>query len=520
MPGNQQTETNEDQRALVVGLDLGTTNCKAAAVSAQGEVVGVAAREYVLRTPRPGWAEQQADDVWRCVVETLLSLAGKLPERQFAGLCLSGAMHSVLIVDAKGQPLAPAMTWADQRAAAKTRELRSRTDAHALYERTGCPLQSIYYPAKLRWWIEEAPEIARQAARFVALKDWVLYQLTGQWFTDFGLASTTGLLDIRRLDWDEEALALAGVGAEQLPRLAAPTAIAGWILEGAYHPVPGAPGRLELQSTPLAGLPVIAGSSDGGLANLGAGAMLPGQNVITVGTSGAVRRLVDEPLLDPQERTWCYVLEEGHWFAGGAINNGGLALQWIREKFYPRLSGEAGFEQLLEEAARIPPGAGGVFLLPYFTGERSPHWDPEVRALLAGLRLEHNRGHIARAALEGVAFCLADVWEALNVTARPQEPVRLTGGITRAPLWAQILADVLGVRLAIVEAADASAVGAALMGQRALGIVTQAEMLQRAPLGQIFEPDPERHAFYRERHADFQRLYRQIAKGYDLGRNE
>lgn len=492
----------------MIGLDLGTTNSKAVALDAGGRQLASASSDYRLYSPRSGWAEQQAEEVWQGVLAALKSLAGKLPKgTEVAGLCLSGAMHSSLPVDAAGSPLAPALTWADQRAAPQAEALRQRCDAQALYQRTGCPLVSIYHPAKLRWWQEQAPEIARRAQRFVLIKDWVLFRLTGEWATDFSITSATGLLDIRRLEWDAEALDLAGVSAAQLPPLVSPGCLLGELL----------PQVVQACGLPP-GLKVIAGAGDGGLANLGSGAAAPGQSVITVGTSGAVRRVVDRPLLDPQQRTWCYLLAEQRWFAGGAINNGGLAVQWVRERFYPELSGADGYTRLFADAAAVSPGAGGVLLVPYFSGERSPHWDAQARALLVGLGLEHSRAHIGRAALEGVAFCLADVWEALQGDNQPAEQVlralpvvHLTGGITRSPLWVHILADVLGVRLAPVEAADASAVGAAMLGQWALGQAGSLEELaQRVLPGPLVEPDMERHAAYVEQHQKWQGLYQII----------
>jgi gluconokinase len=498
-----------NNNTCVIGLDLGTTNSKAVALDGNGKQLASASSDYRLYSPRSGWAEQKVEEVWQGVLAALKALAGKLPAGiEIAGMCLSGAMHSSLAVDGSGNPLAPALTWADQRAAPQAEALRQRCDAQrvALYQRTGCPLVSIYHPAKLRWWQEQAPEIARRARYFTLIKDWILFRLTGEWATDYSITSASGLLDIRKLEWDGEALDLAGVTAGQLPPLVSPSKLVGGLL---------------LQVAQACGLPsglkVVAGAGDGGLANLGSGAAAPGQSVITVGTSGAVRRVVDQPLLDPQQRTWCYLLSEQRWFAGGAINNGGLALQWVRDRFYPELAGEEGFTRLFADAASVPAGAGGVLLVPYFSGERSPHWDAEARALMVGLGLEHGRAHIARAALEGVAFCLADVWEALQTEEAPageasEAPVvHLTGGITRSPLWVQILADVLGVRLAPVEAADASVVGAAMLGQWALGQVGSLEELaQRVPPGPLVEPDGKRHAAYVEEHHRWQGLYSMV----------
>jgi gluconokinase len=489
---------------VVIGLDLGTTRCKAVALDPDGTVLASGTGDYPLRTPATGWAEQSAEEVWAGAVGALRGLLAQLPAAHpVAGLGLSGAMHSLFPVDSAGAPLAPALTWADQRAAPQAEALRQALGAaarHALYARTGCRLNALYYPAKLRWFSQSAPSLFERAARFVALKDWVFWRLTGQWLTDVGLASTTGVLNLERLVWDPEALALAGVGAERLPALAPPDAVGGGLL----------PAAAAATGLPAA-LPVVPGSSDGGAANLGAGAVRPGQSVVTVGTSGAVRRLAAAPWLDPAERTWCYVLAAGHWFAGGAINNGGLALHWVRERFYPDLAGPAGYERLLQEAAAVAPGAEGVRLLPYFAGERSPHWNPLARAAITGLGLAHTRAHIARAALEGIAFCLADVWAALSPLPQAEPVARLTGNIARTPIWAQLLADVLGVRLEADEAADASAVGAALLAHLALGHISSLEACALRPSAvEVYNPDPARHAVYARLHPSFQALYARL----------
>lgn len=497
-----------DGSALLIGLDLGTTNCKAVALTADGHVAASASSSYRLQSPHPGWAAQDVWEVWRGVTETLRALAANVNREQVHGLCLSGAMHSLFPVDKEADPLALAMTWADNRAASYVPVLRAQTDPSALYQRTGCPLRSTYHPVRLRWWLGEGMPAPRGALRFVAIKDWILHRLTGIWATDLSLASTTGLLHLERLCWDEEVLALAGVTTDQLPPLVSPTAVVGGLTRSATEET-GLP----------QGLPVIAGACDGGLANLGAGAISPGQVVVSIGTSGAVRKIVEHPLFDSAERIWCYLLMEGRWFVGGSINNGGLALQWICEKFYPDLPAERGYQQLLEDAATIPAGAGGVLMLPYFSGERNPHWNPQARALIHGLGLGHTRAHVARAVLEGVAFCLADVWEALVGEEQWIEPARLTGAVTRSPVWVQILADVLGMPLVPVETADASALGAALLGHWALGNIKTLGIPQTPRVSTAFMPDPERHAFYATRHRAFQKLYRLLEQAPSAGQD-
>nr|MBC7243807.1 gluconokinase [Chloroflexota bacterium] len=480
---------------MLIGLDLGTTNCKAVALTADGCVVASASSSYSLQSPHPGWAAQDVREVWRGVVETIRTLAVKLDRRQLHGLCLSGAMHSLFPVDKEASPLALAMTWADNRALSYVPALRAQTDPYALYQRTGCPLRSTYHPVRLQWWLRES--VCQGASRFVAIKDWVLHRLTGIWATDLSLASTTGLLNLEHLDWDAEALGLAGVTPDQLPPLISPAAVVGELNQQVASEM-GLP----------RGLPVVAGASDGGLANLGAGAVSPGQVVVSIGTSGAIRKIVPQPQFDVAERTWCYFLVDGRWFAGGSINNGGLALQWIRERFYPELPAELGYQQLLEDASTAPAGAGGVLVLPYFSGERNPHWNPTVRAVIYGLSLEHTRAHVARATLEGVAFCLADVWEALAGGDQGEEPVRLTGAVVRSPVWIQILADVLRIPLMPVEVPDASALGAAMLGHWALGNMKTLGASQAPRVSTAFMPNPEQCAFYASRHRVFQKLYR------------
>ena len=476
----------------MIGLDLGTTSCKAVLLDADGRVVAAASESYPLRVPRPGWAEQDVLVIREAVIRTLRAIAAATSVAP-TGISFSGAMHSCLPVDAGGTPLANAVTWADNRAAGVEEAVRSEVDVPAVYARTGCPIRSTYHPVRLRWWADAAPDVARRASRFVGIKDWILHALTGAWATDIGLASTTGLLDGATRSWDPEALRAARVAPEQLPALVSSSAIVG----GLARDVAAATGL-------PAGLPVVAGGSDGALANVGTGLTRAGQAVITVGTSGAVRHLVDRRWVDPSERTWCYILDEAHWFIGGAINNGGLALDWVRRLLYAELPPDAGFRQLAADAGAVEPGADGAFVLPYFTGERSPSWTPDDPALLYGLRLGHGRAHLARAAMEGVAHCIADVWYALPPPAQTAEVTRLTGGITRTPVWAQVLADVLGVPLMALDTTDSSATGAALVGLQALGLPSPAGA-GLVPPGPVYAPGAD-HAFYVGHHRAYDAL--------------
>lgn len=459
-----------------LGLDLGTTGCKVVALGADGTVLGSAAATYPLLTDASGRAEQDPAAIWDAACAVLRQLTGELGPN-FSGLALGGAMHSVLLLGADGEPLGHALTWADSRA---DKLKLPEAELDALYERTGCPAEVPYHPARLRWLQEAKPELFHQTKKVTALKDFVGYRLTGTLATDIGMASTTGLHKLRGEGWDEVALEHAGISSEMLPELLEPTAQLGLLTAAA-----------AAKTGLTAGLPIFTGSSDGALANLGSGVVRPGETVVTVGTSGAVRRVVAEPWLNEDRLTWCYRFGRGRYFAGGAVNNGGLALGWLRRTLYSELPKDEGFQRLLGDAAQAEPS--DLICLPYLTGERTPYWDASLRGSFFGLGEHHTRADLARAGLEGVAFSLAGVFDLLGVE---DKPVQLSGGVTRNPFWAQLLTDTLGAKTELNNVTDASAIGAALVAQIALGWSTL-EAVARAIADEerpTLAPDPDAHA--------------------------
>jgi len=460
----------------MVGIDVGTTSAKAVVFDVDGTPLARAEQGYPLRAPAPGHAVQDPETVVDAVLDVTRRVldTARHDGTPVAGLALSGAMHTLIALDEDDRPLTPLVTWADARAVAQAARLRA--ERPGLHARTGTPLHPMSPLVKLVWFSEHEPEVCARAARWCGVKELVLRRLTGTWATDHSTASGTGLLDLQALAWDPEALAVAGVTADQLCPLVSPTAV--------------------LEAREPSWPPVVAGAADGPLANLGVGAIAPGVAACSIGTSGALRLVAGQPGIDEQGRTFCYALTPGRWVVGGAVNNGGVVLRWAGDALAPDLGPDA-HDALLRLAAQAPPGSDGLLMVPALLGERAPSWDAEARGAFVGLTIAHRREHLLRAAVEGVCLQLGLVLDALRDAGHDIREIRATGGALRSPVWRQILCDVLGLPLRVPAGRDGSALGAALLGFAALGAGAPLEDAVAAlPAGDPLEPDPAAAAIY------------------------
>jgi gluconokinase len=361
---------------------------------------------------------------------------------------------------------------------------------------------------KLIWFREKEPATAAAARRWVGIKEYVVEQMTGESVVDRSIASATGLLDIETATWWPPALHAAGVTDDQFPTVV-PT----------DHRLPlkdAVASRLDLGGTPL-----IVGAGDGPLANLGAGAIRPGVAACSVGTSGAIRVMVEDPGVDAHGRVFCYQLTEGRWAVGGAISNGGVVLEWAGSALAPDVPG-ADKERLIALAAQAPPGSDGLLMLPYLISERAPHWSPIARGAYIGLTRAHRRPHLIRAALEGVCQQLALVLEAVRQSGYQIGEIRATGGFLRDHFARSLLTDVFGSDVSFTAATDGSAFGAALLGMRALGLIETLDVAaDLVPIVETIRPDPDRAAVYRRQRSVFDGLFETLAPTfralYDMG---
>jgi gluconokinase len=437
----------------VIGLDVGTTAVKAVAFGVATPWRHVAVREIAAGP------EQDPVGIAAAVTAALGACAAACATagRRVAAVSVGTAMHGLIGLDAAMRPLTPLVTWADGRAADQAWDLHRSGRAAELHRVSGAPVHPMTPLAKLLWFRACAPDTWARARWWVGLKDYVLWQLTGSLVTELSSASGTGMLATAARDWNPAALALTGVAAEQLP------------------PVLPTTGLLELTAGAAAatglptGTPVVAGAADGPLGNLGTAAMAPGVAGLSLGTSGAVRIVVPEPYEDPEGRLFSYALTDDAWVVGGAVSNGGSVVRWAGEVFGADLpAGPERDAALLELAAAVPAGSDGLVMRPHLLPERAPLWSPELHGSYVGLRSTHTRGHLVRAAVEGVADRLVAVVRDLD-RVHPVETVRITGGAFRSALWRRVVAAVVDRPTVFTTDAEGSALGAAALGLHALG---------------------------------------------------
>ena len=456
---------------VVVGIDLGTSAVKVLAATTGGREIASGSEFYGLETPHPDFVEQDADVVYRATMHVLERVLAdvRLRGSEVAAIGISSAMHGVLCVDESGEPLSRVITWMDRRAHAIADRWRADGNGSALYARTGAPMHPMLPVAKLRWLSEHEPDLFGKTRRFVGLKELVIFRWTGEWLVDHGIASATGMLDLRTRDWDPLALQLARVEANRLSSPAKPsTALRDFR--------PAIARQLGIGD----GTAVVLASSDGPLANIGVGTAPREEVALTLGTSGAVRILSDEPMLDAHGRTFCYCADDVHFVVGGPTSAAGASLDWIFALLLDETPKEERFARAVQIASHVAPGANGLVVLPFFGGERAPYWNSALRGAFDGLDLAHDRRTILRAAFESVVFGVYAVFDVMRELAPNARRLLLTGGLTKAPFVRQLLADVFGLPAVQPREQEASAFGAALLAAQAIGLVPDAIAAARA----------------------------------------
>ncbi|NMO94179.1 gluconokinase [Paenibacillus lemnae] len=497
----------------MIGVDIGTTSTKAVLFKENGELVAKSGGEYPLLTPSPSIAEQDPEQIFQTVITSVkeVMVSSGINDTDVLFVSFSSAMHSVIAMDKDGKPLTRCITWADNRSAPYSTLLKNDMNGHELYLRTGTPIHPMSPITKLMWLRQEEQDIFKNTAKFISIKEYIFYKLFGQYVVDHSIASATGMMNLKTLEWDHEALDIAGVTAEQLSQLVPTT----HIIEGLNA------GYAAAMMLP-ASLPFVVGASDGVLSNLGVDATKPGIVAATIGTSGAIRTVVNEPMTDPKGRIFCYALTEDKWVIGGPVNNGGMIFRWVRDQLAAsevetaKRLGISPYDVLTKIAERVPPGSNGLLFHPYLTGERAPLWDPNARGSFFGLTLNHQKEHMIRSVLEGVIFNMYMVMLAMEEQVGRPSVIHATGGFARSPIWRQMMADIFDQRVIVPESYESSCLGAVVLGLYATGRTDTLDIVGRM-VGGTYEHRPiEKNAgLYKDLLPIFIRISRKLEEDYE-----
>lgn len=492
----------------VIGCDVGSQGTNCALYAADGTLIASSYQAYDLSFPFPGAAEQDPRAWPEAVIAGVRELLTHVPEGPSAvkGLSFGSQLDGMVVCGGEGRPLRPAMIWMDRRAEAQAASLAERIGPGEFYRRVGANLDSSHAVFKALWVRDEEPDVWSSARLLMPPGSYVLREVTGVLAVDFSNASSLALLDPRTRAWSPEVLEATGIPAQMLPEVLPATQPVGTVTPAFAEATGLAPGTA-----------VAVGCGDEMAATLGAGVFEPGEVCDVVGTAEPVCAASAEPREDPTMLVECHphadpdawLLENPGFVSGGN-------LRWWRDQFgHPERTAEANgdgdaYDLLAEDAGRIPPGAEGLVFLPCMQGAMAPEWNGAARGVFYGLTLAHTRAHMTRAILEGSAFALRDILEAMKAAGLDVRRLTVVGGGAKGPLWRQIKADVTGLPVRVPVSVETTATGAAILAAVGAGVretVAEAVSAFVAFRPEQHEPDPERREAYEEAYRRYREVY-------------
>lgn len=478
------------QQSYVLGIDIGTGSVKAVALASKGEVLHSGQVFYSAAAK----TEQEIEQVWQAFQQCIRKTVAALPTPPLA-VGLSSAMHSIGAVDEQGLPLTHVLLWSDTRSTGIAQRLRGTALGEQLYLATGTPVHSMSPLCKIRWWQENDPATFSAAHKFISIKEAIWHRLFAEFVIDHSLATATGLFNHRQLRWDDAALSFAGISSQKLS-----------------EPVPVTCRKNNLPPKVATGLglpsgtPFFIGASDGCLANLGSLCLSSREAAVTIGTSAAVRITTTNPVQRPEQMIFNYLLEEGTYVSGGAINNGGNVFQWLLNNLFAGHTSVKTYDDLFRLLASVEAGSNGLLFLPYLYGERAPIWDETSCGVYFGLRARHGLAQMAKAAAEGVGFALYQILTLLEEACGPVQQLRVSGGLVQAATVMQLLADITNREVVVQQTEDASAIGAAMLVLKETGMMESYDsVLWEA--GQVYVPHAHHAETYQALFPVYQNLY-------------
>jgi xylulokinase len=502
---------------VYLGIDIGTSGTKTLAMREDGKILATVTIEYPLSSPKPGWSEQNPFDWWNATVKSVPKILkkGKIKPGNIAGIGLSGQMHGSVFLDKKNQVIRPAILWNDQRTAEECQQIESAAGGRSkLIRMVANPALTGFTAPKILWLRNHEPRNYEKTVQVLLPKDYIRFLLTNEFATEVSDASGTLLLDVKKRKWSTKLLNLLELDKSILPKVFESEDVTGVLTKQAAK-------KMGLPE----GVPVVGGAGDQAAGAVGNGIVKRGVISATMGTSGVVFAHSDEVQIDPQGRvhTFCHAVR-GKWHVMGVVLSAGGSLQWYRNQLAEREMTAAKkkkidpYELITEQASQAPAGSEGLFFLPYLTGERTPHADPDARASWIGLSLRHGRNHMIRSVMEGSTYAMRDCLEIIKEMKIPVREIRLSGGGARSEFWKQMQADIYGQKLSITNAEEGPAYGVALLAAAGTGAYKNVVEACTATISNISSTPANRKnkSLYNRYYPEYQRLYQSLKEDYEI----
>lgn len=501
--------------SIYLGIDIGTSGTKTLAMNAKGKILAQATAIYPCYHPKPMWSEQDPEDWWQATVKTVRAVVkqAKLKPTDVRAIGLSGQMHGSVFLDKNNKVVRRALLWNDQRTAAECEEIEKRAGGRKkLIEMVANPALTGFTAPKILWLRNNEPKNFEKTVKVLLPKDEIRRRLTGEFATEVSDASGMLLLDVVHRRWSKELL-----GKLQLDQsLFAPCYESSEVT-----------GTLSKETAKALGLTtdcmVVGGAGDCAAGAVGNGIVKAGVLSTSIGTSGVVFVHSETPQVDPEGRlhTFCHAVR-GKWHMMGVTLAAGGSLQWFRNAVCQTLAAEAkkkkidAYDVLTEEAVVTPPGAEGLFFLPYLAGERTPHADPNARGAFVGLTLKHSRGHLVRSIMEGVTYSLRDCLEIIEEQGVSVKQVRASGGGAKSPFWRQMQADMFGKTVVTMAADEGPGYGVALLAAVGAGEFKDVPEACEATVKTTSQTKPVASArrSYDKAFPEYQQLYRSLREDF------
>lgn len=497
------------KRLYLLGIDIGTSACKAALFDRKGQVLAAANGEYPVYYPEEGWAEQNPEEWWSAVCEAVRQVirkAGIQPEA-IAGVGIDGQSWSAIAIDKGGKVLTNTPIWMDTRAQSICDRLNEEIGEEEIFRIAGNSLQPSYTTAKILWYKENLPEVYSKIYKILQSNSYIAFKLTGQISQDLSQGYGFHCFDMRTGQWDEEMCKKMGIPRDFLPEIVPSDRIIGTVTKKAAE-----------ESGLAEGTPVAAGGLDAACGTLGAGVIHSGETQEQGGQAGGMSICIEKYQADPRLILGFHVIP-GKWLLQGGTTGGGGVMRWFEREFadYERLmkeqTGISSLDQLNEIAEKVKPGCDGLVFLPYMAGERSPIWNPHAKGVFYGLDFSKTKGHMVRACMEGVAFSLRHNMETAEKAGAKAEILRAMGGSANSLLWTQIKSDITGKTMAVPASDTATTLGAALLAGVGTGFYKDYEeaVAQTVKVTRKHQPDLEKKAVYDKNYETYLELYRSLS---------